>query len=80
MRRLLLIALVGAVAFPAAAATPEDDGKRERRICKREITLGSNVRQKRTCLTKKEWEQTEAYNRQTTKEWANAIDGKVRGN
>lgn len=81
MRRLLSLSLMGLLAFPAAAAEPaKEDGKRERLICKRETTIGSNVRQKRTCLTKEDWAKSEAHNRQTTRDWQNAIDGKQRAN
>ncbi len=76
MLRLLAIALI---AMPAAAvAAEEKKDQRERRICKREPATGSLVQAKRTCLTKEEWKRTQHFNRQTTKEWQDAIDGAQR--
>ncbi len=73
MLRLLAIALI--VTPVAAVAAEEKKDQRERRICKRETATGSLVQARRTCLTKEEWKRSEWYNRQTTKEWQEAIDG-----
>jgi hypothetical protein len=78
---MLRIAMIAALlAVPAAAGAADAEKKKERRICKREIATGSNVRPKRTCLTAEEWKQAEQYNRETTSAWQRAIDGKQRGN
>ncbi len=72
MLRLLVIA---ALAMPTTATAAEQQGdKRERRICKREVAIGSLVAAKRTCLTREEWKKAERYNKQTVEEWQEAID------
>ena len=77
MLRLLAIALI---AMPVAAVAAEQKKDQpERRICKREPAIGSLVQPRRTCLTKEEWRRAEWLNKQTTEEWQEAIDGKIKG-
>jgi hypothetical protein len=60
-------------------AAGEDEKQRERRVCKREVAIGSLVQSTRTCLTKREWKQSRQHNRRTVDEWQNSIDGAQRG-
>jgi hypothetical protein len=86
MRRSLMLPLMAGIAL-SIAATPalaaENGGKpqkKERLICKREVTTGSNARSRRTCLTAEQWAQSEQYNKQTLSDWKNKMDGAQRAN
>jgi hypothetical protein len=88
MMKLLSLALVASLSVPAAAAPDNAAGhaaaakpeKRERLICKREATIGSLVKKKRTCLTAEGWKQAQFMHDQNVKQWRDAIDSKQRAN
>jgi hypothetical protein len=77
---IALITLPSAGLAASADKTAAEAEKRERRICKRETAIGSNVVAKRICLTAEEWRLAEQFNRRNVQDWQAAIDGAQRAN
>jgi hypothetical protein len=67
------------IAIPSAGIAAKDNNQEtERRICKREIAIGSLVQAKRNCLTKAEWKKAQELNRRNVDEWQKGLDGARR--
>ncbi len=76
LRLLMMISFaLPTVALPTVALAEQGGDKRERRICKRDVTTGSLIAARRLCLTEAEWKETLRLNRQIVDQWQNKIDG-----
>ena len=74
MKMKLLIAAALAVGLSGTALAADDsktpDAPKEKKICRTETVTGSLIARRRICMTKAEWDQVEAANKQNIDKFA----------